>query len=193
VELHPWGSRVPQLARPDILIMDLDPDDRISWGDLVTAVLALRETFESAGLRAFLKTTGGKGLHVVVPIRATITWEQAKALTRAVAEAMVHAAPDRYIATASKSRRTGKIFVDHLRNSEGATAVAPYSVRARAGAPVATPIHWEELNEDRRFDHFNVRNVPERLERQKSDPWRGFAAARRTVTPAVRRRLGIAD
>jgi bifunctional non-homologous end joining protein LigD len=193
VELHPWGSRVPQLARPDILIMDLDPDDRISWGDLVTAVLALRETFESAGLRAFLKTTGGKGLHVVVPIRATITWAQAKALTRAVADAMVRAAPDRYIATASKSRRTGKIFVDHLRNSEGATAVAPYSVRARAGAPVATPIHWEELNEDRRFDHFNVRNVPERLERQKSDPWRGFAAARRTVTPAVRRRLGIAD
>lgn len=193
VELHPWGSRAPQLARPDILIMDLDPDDRISWRDLVTAVLALRETFESAGLKAFLKTTGGKGLHVVVPIRATITWKDAKALTRAVADAMVHAAPDRYTATASKSRRTGKIFVDHLRNAEGATAVAPYSVRARAGAPVATPIHWNELDEDRRFDHFNVRNVPERIERQQTDPWRGFAAARRAVTPAVRRRLGAAD
>jgi bifunctional non-homologous end joining protein LigD len=191
VELHPWGSRAPKLSRPDILIVDLDPGERTGWDELVTAAAALRVAFEEAGLAPFLKTTGGKGLHIVVPIRPTITWDAAKAFTRVVAEALVDAAPDRYTATASKARRDGKIFVDILRNAEGATAVAPYSVRARSGAPVATPIAWSELDTDRRFDHFNVGNVPDRLARQRRDPWEGFAAARRAVTPAVLRRLSV--
>ncbi len=150
-------------------------------------------TLERAGLRPFLKTTGGKGLHVVVPIRPTITWTQAKDFCRAVAESMAAAQPDRYVATASKAKRAGKIFIDWLRNAEGATAVAPYSVRARAGAPVATPIHWNELDEDRRFDHFNVQNVPARLDAQREDPWREFARARRAITAAVVRRLRVTD
>jgi bifunctional non-homologous end joining protein LigD len=190
IEFHPWGSRVPKLDRPDILILDLDPDDRTPWKDLVATARALREMLEGAGLRTFLKTTGGKGLHVVVPIKPTLTWTQAKEITHAIADRMVAAAPDRFTSTASKAKRTGKIFIDYLRNTEGATAVAPYAVRARAGAPVATPIEWEELAQDVRFDHFNVRNVPARLESVK-DPWAAFAASRRTVSAAVLRKLGI--
>jgi bifunctional non-homologous end joining protein LigD len=192
VELHPWGSRAPHLEHPDVLIFDLDPDESSGWKAVVDGVLALRATLEQAGLRPFLKTTGGKGLHVVVPIRPTITWAQAKDFCRAVAESMTAAQPDRYVATASKAKRVGKIFIDWLRNAEGATAVAPYSVRARAGAPVATPIHWNELDEDRRFDHFNVQNVPARLDAQRDDPWREFARARRAITAAVVRRLRAA-
>jgi bifunctional non-homologous end joining protein LigD len=192
VELHPWGSRTPHLEHPDVLIFDLDPDEGSGWKAVVDGVLALRATLEQAGLRPFLKTTGGKGLHVVVPIRPTITWAQAKDFCRAVAESMTAAQPDRYVATASKAKRVGKIFIDWLRNAEGATAVAPYSVRARAGSPVATPIHWNELDEDRRFDHFNVQNVPARLDAQRDDPWREFARARRAITAAVVRRLRAA-
>ena len=190
IEFHPWGSRVPRLDRPDILIMDLDPDDATPWKDLTATARALRAMLEGAGLNAFLKTTGGKGLHVVVPIKPTLTWLQAKEITHAIADRMVAAAPDRFISTASKAKRKGKIFIDYLRNAEGATAVAPYAVRAREGAPVATPIEWEELKKDVRFDHFNVRNIPARLD-AIADPWATFASSRRTVTSTVLRKLGL--
>ena len=119
----------------------------------------------------FLKTTGGKGLHVVLPIRPTLTWDEGKSFARAVADFLVRTFPDRFIATVAKEKRKGKIFIDYLRNSEGATAIAPYAVRARANAPVATPIDWSELTSDVRFEHFNIRNVPQRLARMRSDPW----------------------
>jgi bifunctional non-homologous end joining protein LigD len=119
-----------------------------------------------------------------------ITWTQAKEITHAIADRMVSAAPDRFISTASKAKRAGKIFIDYLRNAEGATAVAPYAVRAREGAPVATPIEWDELKKDVRFDHFNVRNIPTRLD-SDADPWTDFAASRRTVTSAVLRKLEL--
>jgi bifunctional non-homologous end joining protein LigD len=137
IEIHPWGSRKPKLERPDVLIFDFDPDDEVPWKELVTAVGLLRTLLDELGLVGFLKTTGGKGLHVVLPIRATLTWDEAKAFTRDVAEFMVRTFGDRFTATVSKARRKGKIFIDYLRNAEGATAVAPYAVRARAGAPVA--------------------------------------------------------
>ena len=159
LEMHPWGSRRPRLARPDRLIFDFDPDDAVAWNDLVDGVLLLRTLLGELDLEGFLKTTGGKGLHVVVPIRTTLDWAQAKGFARAVAEFMVRTFGDRFIATVSKAGRKGKIFIDYLRNTEGATAVAPYSVRARAGAPVAMPIAWEELAADVRFAHFNLRNA----------------------------------
>jgi bifunctional non-homologous end joining protein LigD len=190
IEFHPWGSRVPKLDRPDILIMDLDPDEATPWKDLAATARAMRDMLESAGLRAFLKTTGGKGLHIVIPIKPTITWTQAKEITHAIADRMVSAAPDRFISTASKAKRSGKIFIDYLRNAEGATAVAPYAVRARESAPVATPIEWEELKRDVRFAHFNVRNIPERLD-AIPDPWATFALSRRTITSSVLRKLGL--
>jgi bifunctional non-homologous end joining protein LigD len=192
LELHPWGSRKPRLDRPDRLIFDFDPDDAVSWDELVTAVGALRALLGELGLSGFLKTTGGKGLHVVVPIRATLGWEEAKGFTRAIANSMVLAAPDRYIAVMSKSRRKGKIFIDYLRNAEGATAIAPYSLRARKNAPVATPIAWGELTEDLRFDHFNVRSVLQRLSALRSDPWADFLELRQQVSKAMLKRAGYA-
>jgi len=191
IEIHPWGSRKPKLERPDQLIFDFDPDDSVPWKDLVTAVGLLRTLLDELGLVGFLKTTGGKGLHVVLPIRATLTWDEAKAFTHAVAEFMVRTFGDRFTATVSKARRKGKIFIDYLRNAEGATAVAPYAVRARAGAPVAMPIAWEDLAKDVRFDHFNVRNAAETLARRKRDPWRDYFDVSQAITKAHRARMGL--
>jgi bifunctional non-homologous end joining protein LigD len=190
LELHPWGSRKPRLDRPDRLIFDFDPDDAVKWEELVAAVGVLRTLLGDLGLTGFLKTTGGKGLHVVVPIRATLDWEQAKGFTKAIADLMARTFPDRFIAVMSKSQRKGKIFVDYLRNAAGATAIAPYSLRARANAPVATPIGWDELTEDARFDHFNLRTVPPRLSAQKSDPWSDFLKVRQSIDKAMFKRVG---
>ena len=191
IELHPWGSRAPRLDRPDRLTFDFDPDDGVAWKALVDAVSALRALLDDLGLVGFLKTTGGKGLHVVVPIRATLDWGMAKGFARAVADVLVRTFPDRFTATASKAKRTGRIFIDYLRNAEGATAIAPYAVRARANAPVSTPIEWSELDGDVRFDHFNVRTVPERLAALRKDPWAAFGTTRQTVTRAALRRVGL--
>ena len=190
LELHPWGSRKPRLDRPDRLIFDFDPDDAVKWDELVAAVGVLRTLLGDLGLTGFLKTTGGKGLHVVVPIRATLDWEQAKGFTKAIADLMARTFPDRFLAVMSKSRRKGKIFIDYLRNASGATAIAPYSLRARANAPVATPIGWDELTEDVRFDHFNLRTVPPRLSALKSDPWADFLEVRQSIGKAMFKRVG---
>jgi bifunctional non-homologous end joining protein LigD len=190
LELHPWGSRKPRLDRPDRLIFDFDPDDAVKWDELVAAVGVLRTLLGDLGLTGFLKTTGGKGLHVVVPIRATLDWEQAKGFTKAIADLMARTFPDRFLAVMSKSRRKGKIFIDYLRNASGATAIAPYSLRARANAPVATPIGWDEMTEDVRFDHFNLRTVPPRLSALKSDPWADFLEVRQSIGKAMFKRVG---
>jgi bifunctional non-homologous end joining protein LigD len=190
LELHPWGARQPKLDRPDRLIFDFDPDSDVPWKAIVEAVRLCRKLLEEIGLTGFLKTTGGKGLHIVVPIRPTLEWSTARGFTRAVADTLTRTFPDRFLATAAKSRRGGKIFVDYLRNTQGATAVAPYSLRARANAPVATPIEWEELSAEVRFDHFNAKNVPGRLAAMKRDPWAALSATRQTITRAMRRRVG---
>ena len=190
LELHPWGSRKPRLDRPDRLIFDFDPDDAVSWDELVSAVGVLRTLLGDLGLTGFLKTTGGKGLHVVLPIRATLDWDQAKGFAKAVADLMARTFPDRFLAVMSKSRRKGKIFIDYLRNASGATAIAPYSLRARANAPVATPIGWDELSKDVRFDHFNLRTVPTRLSALKSDPWADFLELRQSISKAMFKRVG---
>ena len=143
-------------------------------------------------LPAFLKTTGGKGLHVVVPIRRTLTWERAKTFTKAVADLMARTFPDRFVATLAKSKREGRIFIDYLRNAEGSTAIAAYGIRARKNAPVSTPITWKELAREVRYDYFNVKNVPSRLARLRKDPWDGFAQASTAVTAAMFKQVGAA-
>ncbi len=191
IELHPWGSRMPKPERPDRLIFDFDPADDVPWPRIVEAVKMLKTLLESFKLSCFLKTTGGKGLHVVVPIKATLTWQQAKSFTKSIAELFAHTFPEQFTATSTKAKRPGKIYIDYLRNAEGATAIAAYGIRARKNAPVSTPIAWGELSKDLRFDFFNVRNVPQRLARLKKDPWEGFEKARRTVTVAVLAKVGV--
>ncbi len=188
-EFHPWGSRAPRLERPDQLILDLDPDDNVAWNDVIAAAKLVRTLLEELNLVSFLKTTGGKGLHVVVPIRATIDWDSAKGFTRGIANLLATTFPDRFIASLSKAKRKDRIFIDYLRNAEGATAIAPYSIRARSNAPVAMPLSWDKLTTDVRFDYFNVANVSSHLSRQKKDPWSEFFSSRQTITKAMIKRL----
>jgi bifunctional non-homologous end joining protein LigD len=190
LELHPWGSRVPKLGYPDRLVFDFDPDETLPWESIVDAVNVLRKLFDTLGLQCFVKTTGGKGLHVVVPIEPTRAWDQAKAFCKAVAELLVRTFPDRFTSKMTKSTRTGRIFVDYLRNAENATAIAAYSARAKANAPVAMPIAWEQLNSDLRFAHFNVKNVPALLRRRRVDPWAELADVRQKLTDAMLQQVG---
>jgi len=193
LELHPWGSQARKLGFPDRIIFDFDPDEDLAWERVKEATEILRTLLGEIGLQGFLKTTGGKGLHVVVPIQPTLQWDQAKAFAKAIASLLVRTFPDRFTAKLLKSTRQGKIFVDYLRNGEGATAVSPYSIRAKANAPVAVPIAWEEISKDVRFAHFNVRTVKARMKRQKRDPWSEFFSMRQTVTKAVLKKVGATD
>lgn len=190
LEIHPWGSQAKQLGHPDRIVFDLDPDEALPWADVKQAVLLVKALLENVGLATFLKSTGGKGLHVVVPIEPRTNWENVKGFTKAVAELLERTFPDRFTSKLLKVSRGGRIFIDYLRNAEGATAVAAYSLRAKAGAPVSTPLAWSELAKDVRFAHFNARTVPKRLAKLKSDPWEDVAASARPLTAAVMGRVG---
>lgn len=181
LEIHIWGCRADRLERPDRMVFDLDPDDAVPWSSVVDAAGALRDRLDELGLVAFLKNTGGKGLHIVVPIERRYEWDEMKDVARAVAEELVREAPDRYLTSVSKAKRVGKILIDTFRNTRGATWVAPYSTRAREGAPVSMPIEWHELAERLRPNAFDVRNSKERLDRLCSDPWRDIARVRQRL------------
>jgi len=187
LEIHTWGSREENIERPDRMIFDLDPDPSLTWESLRDGARRVRDRLAQLGLAGFLKTTGGKGLHVVVPIKPKLSWSAIKDFTGRFAESMAREAPDVFVATMSKSKRRGKIFIDYLRNSRTATAVCAYSTRARSGAPVSLPLGWDELAVDVRADHFNIRNVPQRLAKLGEDPWHGFEAARRSISKAVQK------
>src|SRR4029078_2848102 len=188
LEIHTWGSRKDRLERPDRLIFDLDPDPSLPWRRLKEAAETLRSLLSDVGLTAFVKTTGGKGLHIVVPIAPKQDWEFAKDFSKSVAERMAKIAPDQYIATMSKARRAGKISIDYLRNARPAPPVCAYSPRARSGAPVSMPIHWRELTEAVRTN-FTVRNVPEHRAHRAQDPWSDYDQARVSLNKAMLRRL----
>jgi bifunctional non-homologous end joining protein LigD len=190
LEIHPWGSRGDRLEQPDRLIFDLDPHEDVSWQRMIDAAVQVRETLEQLGLQSFLKTTGGKGLHVVVPLNPRRhEWEAAKAFTRTVAQHFADEWPDLYTATMAKAARKGRIFIDYLRNDRGATAVAPYSTRARPGAPVSTPLAWDELSDRIRSDQFRVDNVRQRLKTLKRDPWQGFFDVKQQLPKFVEGKL----
>lgn len=186
LEFHPWGSHADDLECPDRLIFDLDPDTSLAWKDVVSAAHETRDLLEELGLKSFVKTTGGKGLHVTVPIAPGPKWPEVKTLCRLVASTLATRAPKRYTTNMSKKQRKGRIFVDYLRNERGSTSIAPYSTRARDGAPVATPLTWKELAAGITPADFNVRTIPERLKRLKKDPWEGFAKLRQKIPKALR-------
>lgn len=183
IELHTWGSTLPKADRADRLTLDLDPGPGVEWPALVEAAELTATLLREIGLVPFVKTTGGKGLHVVTPIRRTLDWEAAKRFAGGLARHLAGLMPDRYTANMSKARRQGRIFIDYLRNGENATAIAAFAARARPGAPVSLPLAWEDLapRRDLRGDVFNIRNVPSLLA-DWTDPWAGYAGAARTVT-----------
>jgi bifunctional non-homologous end joining protein LigD len=182
LEIHVWGSRAEHLEQPDVIVLDLDPAEDVGWRAVVDAALLIRERLEALGLRAFLRLTGGKGLHLVVPVVPGPRWPAIKKFTRAFVNEIVRDEPARFTGNMAKSRRGGKIFIDYLRNDREATAIASYSPRARAGAPVALPIAWEELDGTATAPpHYSVLEVPAIVRRRKHDPWEGFEAARSSL------------
>jgi bifunctional non-homologous end joining protein LigD len=191
LELHIWGSHIDDIEKPDYIVFDLDPDEGLSWERVVEGTLKVREKLEGLGLRTWLKTTGGKGLHVCVPITRRGEWDEVKAFTKAVVESIVADEPGRYTSKLPKASRKGKIFIDYLRNGRGATSIAAYSTRARPGAPVSTPLFWEELETDVRANTYNVRNLPERLESLEADPWADFLKERQSITAAMKKAVGM--
>ena len=190
LEVHAWGCHIDDVERPDQLTFDLDPDEGLPWPRLVEAAREVKDRLEDLGLSTFLKTTGGKGLHIVTPLRPSADWEVAKRFCKSVAEMLVRYAPDKYLSSISKAKRKGKILIDYLRNGRGATAVCPYSTRARTGAPVSMPILWKELTPQLRSTAFYIGNTPDRIA-SIPDPWADFERARTPLTSSILGKLGI--
>jgi len=174
LEIHTWNAQADGLERPDRVVFDLDPAPDVPWQAVVGAARRVRSGLEERGLRSFVKTTGGKGLHVVAPIRPGPSWAECIEFTRTVTDALVAETPDAFTATMAKSARTGKIFIDYFRNQRGATSVAAYSTRARPGAPVSVPLTWDELEKVPSGSHFSLELVERRLARLTSDPWASY-------------------
>ena len=189
LELHTWGSRRDRLDRPDRMVIDLDPGPDVSFAEVVEAALRVRTRLLDAGLTTFVMTTGGKGLHVVAPLRRTVGWSEVRDAARSVAAGLEAEDPDSFIARAARAEREGRIYVDFLRNGWGASSVAPYSTRARTGAPVATPLTWRELEKGLEPAEFTVLTVPDRLRSLETDPWSEYRRGGRGLTLAVRSRL----
>jgi bifunctional non-homologous end joining protein LigD len=171
LEIHPWGATIADVERPDRVVIDLDPGDGVDYATIIAAAREARERLSAFGLESFVKTTGGKGLHVVFPLTPDAGWDEVKGFARDFAEAMERDSPTQYISTSGKRDRTGKIYVDYLRNGRGATAIAAFSTRARPGAPVATTLSWDELSPAIKPNHFTVENLPARLRTLRRDPW----------------------
>ena len=193
LELHPWGCKPGDPETPDQITFDLDPDEGLDFSDVIAAAKVVKTKLEDLGLTPFVKTTGGKGLHVVVPIKADarsrVNWDQAKSFAKAVSELIRADAPDRFTITLAKRARGGKIFIDYLRNGRMATAVAPWSPRARPGAGIALPLSWGQVRAGLDPSAFSLRAWPAVL--KKPDPWAGFRHAEASLRPALRK-VGLA-
>ena len=181
LEFHPWGAQVDRPDAPDRLVFDLDPAPGVPWPAVVAAARDIRARLRGFGLRSFVRTSGGKGLHVVLPIRRGPDWAAAKRFCAALARALVARHPQQYIATASKSRRQGLIFIDWLRNTRGATSVCNWSLRARAGAPVAMPLRWDELGRVQGAAAFDLHKALKRAAALQRDPWEGIATLQQVL------------
>jgi bifunctional non-homologous end joining protein LigD len=181
LELHAWNGRAPDLSHPDQIVMDFDPDPSVPWKKMVSAARDLRALLADLGLESFVKVTGGKGLHVHVPISPTYAWEQVKEFSHALARELVSRKPKLYTIEMAKSARKGKIFLDYLRNEEMATAVLPYSLRAKEKSAVALPVGWEELSRIGRSDAFTLPKALAKVRSRRHDPWEGYSDLRQKI------------
>lgn len=188
LELHTWGSRAGDLERPDRIIFDLDPGEGVPWSAVRDAAKVVREELKRVRLVSFAKTSGGKGIHVVVPVRPGASWDETKEFSRILAGRIVRAMPDRFVGKMTKSLRKGRIFVDYLRNGRGSTCAAAYSTRARAGAPVSTPVSWNGLDRIDDPGELTIKTVPQRLKRDR-DPWVGFQTTRKILSRSLIEKL----
>jgi bifunctional non-homologous end joining protein LigD len=191
LEIHPWGATTANIEAPDRVTFDLDPDAELPWSRVMEAALAVREALSGIGLASFVKTTGGKGLHVVVPLTPKLGWPAVKAFSKWVADRLAALRPEAFTANQALRARQGRVYIDYLRNGRGATAVGAYSPRARPGAPVSAPLDWSEVERGVRPDGLTVATVPARLAALAADPWAEIGTLRQSIGAAVRRHLGI--
>src|SRR5882757_5757742 len=185
LEFHPWGTTIDDIENTDMLTFDLDPGPRVSWERVIGAADLLRELLVDIGLQSFVKLSGGKGLHVIVPLHPAQPWAHAKQSCKQIAMAVANSRPKEFIAVATKAKRSGKIFIDYLRNGRGATSVAAYSLRARATAPVAMPLEWREIHKTTGGADYNLANTINYLQSRKRDPWKEWVTLKQTINEKV--------
>lgn len=185
LEFHPWGATIAQPDLADRIVFDLDPGDDVAWSRVVAAARLVRKLLDRIGLESFVRTTGGKGLHVVLPLDPPCPWEQVKSFTQGFAKSIAGMHPMEFVATSTKRIRRGRIFIDYLRNSRGATSIANYSLRARKGAPVATPLRWSELGKLGSGADYDIHSIQRRLAKLRKDPWSGFATLRQDLAAVM--------
>ncbi|QCF25794.1 DNA ligase D [Hydrocarboniclastica marina] len=191
IEFHAWNATSHDLEHPDCFVLDLDPDPSLPWQRMIEATQLTLTVLEELGLTAFLKTSGGKGIHIVVPLSLQDSWDSVKTFSRAIVRHMAKLLPDRFTAVSGPRNRVGRIFIDYLRNSNGATTIAAYSARARPGMAVSVPIGRDELEKLTGADAWTVHNLPERLDSLKQNPWQGYASVEQVITDEMRSRLGL--
>ncbi|CAN5383383.1 DNA ligase D [soil metagenome] len=191
LEIHIWGSRVEDVENPDLMVFDLDPGEDVSLKEVIDGAFLLRDLLEELGLKSWVKTSGGKGYHIVVPLTGNTSWDEIKEFSKAIAVLVSSANPDKYVATMSKAIRKGKIFIDYLRNGRSATFVAAFSTRARAGAPISAPVTWEELNDEIAPNAFTIKNISARLKKLKKDPWADIYKTKQSITAAMKKKVGM--
>ena len=189
VELHTWGATADKIETPDLFVLDLDPDPALPWKSMLEAAQLTLSVLDELGLEAFVKTSGGKGLHLVIPLARKDDWDTVKAFAKAIAQFMTQQLPERFTATSGPKNRIGKIFIDYLRNARGASTVAAYSVRARPGLPVSVPVSRDELKGLHGAQQWTVANLHERLQNLKKDPWAGYAN-RQKISKKMWEKLG---
>jgi bifunctional non-homologous end joining protein LigD len=182
LEVHTWGCKISNVNACDRVIFDLDPGGGVPWQQVVKAAREVRDRLAKFRLKSFAKLSGGKGIHVVMPLGGA-DWKEARAFAQAIARQMARDNPKRYIAKASKSARRGHIFIDYLRNGRGNTTVAPYATRARQGAPISVPVTWEELGKTRGANQYTVRSIARRLSNVRHDPWAELGRCRQGLPP----------
>jgi bifunctional non-homologous end joining protein LigD len=181
-EFHAWGCRAPDIEHPDQIVMDFDPSPEVGFSEVKRAAFELKKILDHLKLKSFVKVTGGKGLHVHIPVATIYTWDQIKEFSFVLAQQMMDDAPDRYTSVLSKAKRKNKIFVDYLRNGRGATAVVPYSLRAHEKSSVALPITWVELRKIRDPSSFTLKKTLARLKTRTTDPWKGIEKIQQKIS-----------
>jgi bifunctional non-homologous end joining protein LigD len=191
IELHTWNAVQPNLEHPDRFVLDLDPDPSLSWQMMTEAAELAKVLLDEVGLKSFIKTSGGKGYHIVIPLTRRQGWDEVKSFSQGIARHMARVMPDRFSAVLGPKNRVGKIFIDYLRNSKGASTVAAFSARARSGMGVSMPIAWEELREIRAADQWTIHSAVQRQRSLGADPWQGYWRCRQGLTIAMRRAIGL--
>jgi bifunctional non-homologous end joining protein LigD len=181
LEVHTWNSRFASVEKPDRIVIDIDPGEAVGWPEVVETARLVRELFKALELDSFVKTTGGRGLHIVVPLRPAALWSECLDFSRAVAETLVRRQPARLTTRFAKAGRENKLLIDYLRNNRTNTSVAAYSTRARPNATVSVPLTWRELSPARTPDRFTMSAVAARLARARNDPWKDYWTAAQTI------------